>query len=335
MAKRLQDNLNSAYIASANRLKPKNARKKVVAYVESYDDISFWRNVLQEFETDQLYFEVVLPSRTTLGRGKKTVLSNHLGQNLGEFMIACVDADYDWLMQGTTEMSRLVCENPYVFHTYVYAIENYQCYAPALHQVCVMSTLNDRVVVDTEAFLTEFSTIVWPLFVWNIWSYRHGCHKQFGIQDFCDTVAFKDINPYHPEDTLEFVRRRVNKKIAWMQKNYPQGKVSYPRLRDELLNLGLTPETCYLYMQGHALFENVVLPLLNPICAVLRKEREREINRLAGHEQQRQNELSCYQHSQSPVDVMLRKRMGFEGCEPYGRLKEDIRRSIVDVGRQK
>lgn len=335
MAKRLQDNLNSAYIASANKLKPKNARKKVVAYVESYDDIGFWRNVLQEFETDQLYFEVMLPSRTTLGRGKKTVLANHLGQNLGECMIACVDADYDWLMQGITEMSRLVCENPYVFHTYVYAIENYQCYAPALHQVCVMSTLNDRVVVDTEAFITEFSVIIWPLFVWNIWSYRHGYHKQFGIQDFTDTITIKDINPYHPEDSIEFVRRKVNKKIAWMQRNYPQGKDSYPRLRDELLGMGITPETCYLYMQGHALFENVVLPLLNPICAVLRKEREREINRLAGHEQQRQNELSCYQHSQSPVDVMLRKSTGYYGCDLYVRLKEDIRRSMADVGRQK
>ena len=37
-------------------------------------------------------------------------------------------------------------------HTYAYAIENYQCYAEALHEVCVMATLNDHPLVDFVAF---------------------------------------------------------------------------------------------------------------------------------------------------------------------------------------
>lgn len=332
MAKRLQENLNSDYIASTNRLKPKKARRKIVAYVESYDDILFWRTVLQEFETDSLYFEVMLPSRTNLGRGKKTVLTNHLGNGLGEYMIACVDADYDWLMQGKTESSQMVCHSPYVFHTYVYAIENYQCYAPNLHTVCVMSTLNDKEVVDLNGFMTEYSTIIWPLFVWNIWVYRHDHYKEFSIMDFCETVTFKDINPYHPESTIEYIRRKVNQKISWLQRRFPQGKGTYAPLRQELLQMGLTPETCYLYMQGHSLFENVIMPLLGPVCAMLRKEREREINHLAGHEQQRMNELACYQHSQSPVDEMLRKGAGYRESEPYQRLRADLRRLIDEVG---
>ena len=83
MGSRLRENLTSQYIASANRLQPKNARQKIVAYVESYDDIFFWRSVLQDFETDKFYFEVMLPSRTTLGKGKRTVLMNQLGKGLG------------------------------------------------------------------------------------------------------------------------------------------------------------------------------------------------------------------------------------------------------------
>lgn len=39
MAKRLSQNLNSDFIAAANRLRPKQARHKIVAYVESYDDV--------------------------------------------------------------------------------------------------------------------------------------------------------------------------------------------------------------------------------------------------------------------------------------------------------
>lgn len=335
MKKRLQDHLSSGYIESANKLRSKRLKKRIVAYVESYDDVFFWRSILKKFENDEYYFEVMLPSRTSLSRGKKSALMNMLGPGLGEYMIACVDADYDWLLQGATEMSRTVCSNPYVIHTYAYAIENYQCYAPNLHTICVMSTLNDRIMIDLNAFMSEYSSIIWPLFVWNIWCYRYNNYSEFTMSDFCEVVTFRDVNPYHPENTLQAVKNRVNKKIAWLQRRFPEGKKTYAPLRAELLNMGLTPETTYLFMQGHSVFENVVMPLLTPVCTLLRKEREREIVKLAEHEIQRQNELACYQHSQAPVDDMLRKNTGFRTSKPYEWLSEDIRRLMEEVGRPK
>ena len=335
MKKRLQDHLSSGYIESANKLRSKRLKKRIVAYVESYDDVFFWRSILKKFENEEYYFEVMLPSRTSLSRGKKSALMNMLGPGLGEYMIACVDADYDWLLQGSTEMSRIVCTNPYVIHTYAYAIENYQCYAPNLHTICVMSTLNDRIMIDLNAFMSEFSSIIWPLFVWNIWCYRYNNYSEFTMSDFCEVVTFRDVNPYHPENTLQAVKNRVNKKIAWLQRRFPEGKKTYAPLRAELLNMGLTPETTYLFMQGHSVFENVVMPLLTPVCTLLRKEREREIVKLAEHEIQRQNELACYQHSQAPVDDMLRKNTGFRTSKPYEWLSEDIKRLMEEVGRPK
>ena len=335
MKKRLQDHLSSGYIESANKLRSKRLKKRIVAYVESYDDVFFWRSILKKFENDEYYFEVMLPSRTSLSRGKKSALMNMLGPGLGEYMIACVDADYDWLLQGATEMSKTVCSNPYVIHTYAYAIENYQCYAPNLHTICVMSTLNDRVMIDLNAFMSEYSSIIWPLFVWNIWCYRYNNYSEFTMSDFCEVVTFRDVNPYHPENTLQAVKNRVNKKIAWLQRRFPEGKKTYAPVRAELLNMGLTPETTYLFMQGHSVFENVVMPLLTPVCTLLRKEREREIVKLAEHEIQRQNELACYQHSQAPVDDMLRKNTGFRTSKPYEWLSEDIKRLMEEVGRPK
>ncbi|MBR5884835.1 MAG: DUF4435 domain-containing protein [Bacteroidaceae bacterium] len=335
MKKRLQDHLSSGYIESANKLRSKRLKKRIVAYVESYDDVFFWRSILKKFENDEYYFEVMLPSRTSLSRGKKSALMNMLGPGLGEYMIACVDADYDWLLQGATEMSKTVCSNPYVIHTYAYAIENYQCYAPNLHTICVMSTLNDRIMIDLNAFMSEYSSIIWPLFVWNIWCYRYNNYSEFTMSDFCEVVTFRDVNPYHPENTLQAVKNRVNKKIAWLQRRFPEGKKTYAPLRAELLNMGLTPETTYLFMQGHSVFENVVMPLLSPVCTLLRKEREREIVKLAEHEIQRQNELACYQHSQAPVDDMLRKNTGFRTSKPYEWLSEDIKRLMEEVGRPK
>ena len=70
MSRHLLNNISSAYIEAANRLRPKTKKRKIVAYVESYDDIFFWRNVLSEFEDENTSFEVMVPSRTILIRGK-------------------------------------------------------------------------------------------------------------------------------------------------------------------------------------------------------------------------------------------------------------------------
>ena len=335
MAKRLQDNLNSIYVELASRLRPRNTKKKIVAYVESYDDIFFWRTVLGDFETDRIKFEVMLPSRHTLCKGKKAALMNKLGPSLGDYMIACVDADYDYLVQGATEISRTLISSPFILHTYAYAIENYQCYAPALHTACVMSTLNDRDILSLEAFMEEYSKIIWPLFVWSIWAHKNGQASSYSITAFGQTVTFHDINPYHPENALEHLRDRVNKQVAWLQRKYPNAKDSYLKLRRSLQeDLGIRPAETYLYIQGHALMEGVVLPLLNPICNMLRREREKEISLLALHGQQKQNELSGYRHSQSPIDLMLRKSTDFKQSAPYQLLIADIEKLIARISKR-
>ena len=335
MSKRLQEHLNSQYFELASKLRPRNAARKVVAYVESYDDVFFWRSVLQDFETEHIKFEVMLPSRYSLCKGKKAALMNKLGPRLGDYMIACVDADYDYLMQGATPISQTLLSSPYILHTYAYAIENYQCYAPALHTACVMSTLNDRDIISLEAFMEEYSKIIWPLFVWSIWAHKNGQASNYSITAFGQTVTFHDINPYHPEKALEHLRERVNRQIGWLQRKYPKAKESYLKLRQSLQEeLGIRPAETYLYIQGHALMEGVVLPLLNPICNMLRREREKEISQLALHGQQKQNELSGYRHSQSAIDLMLRKSVDFKQSAPYQLLIADIERLVERISKR-
>ncbi|MBR6141654.1 MAG: DUF4435 domain-containing protein [Bacteroidaceae bacterium] len=335
MAKRLQEHLNSTYIELASKLRPKDAARKVVAYVESYDDVFFWRSVLQDFETDRIKFEVMLPSRHTLSKGKKAALMNRLGPSLGDFMVACVDADYDYLMQGATEVSRKLLGSPFIFHTYAYAIENYQCYAPSLHTACVMATLNDRDILSFEAFLEAYSRIVWPLFVWSIWAHRYGQAGIYSITDFAQTVTFHDINPWHPENALEHLRDRVNKQIGWLQRKFPKAKDTYLKLRKTMQEeLGILPADTYLYIQGHALMDGVVLPLLTPVCNILRREREKEITGLALHGKQKQTEMSGYHHSQSPIDLMLRKGVAFKRSAPYQKLRADLEKLIERISKR-
>lgn len=331
MARRLSDNLNSLYIGAANKLKPKRARRKIVAYVESYDDVLFWRNILYAYEDDTRYFEVMLPSRDTLTKGKKMALMNTLGSALGQNMIACVDADYDYLLQGATDTSRRLCDSPYVFHTYAYAIENYQCNANTLHEVCVMATLNDRELIDFPAFFRLYSQIVYPLFVWNIYFYRKKDLKTFPMLEFCNVARLENVNVYHPERALEDLQHRVHKKLQLLEKRFTNRMVEVEQLKNELNKLGVRPENTYYYVQGHHIFNNVTLKILNPVCTVLRRERETEIKKLAEHNRQMQNELTSYQHSQCSVDLMLRKNRSVLDCEPFERLKADLERFLSEL----
>jgi len=335
MAKRLVENINSNYIGAAGKLNSKTRKRKIVVYVEGYDDVMFWRALLNGFETEELCFEIMLPSRTSLQKGKKCAIMNTLGKGAGENMIVCVDADYDYLLQGATNISNVVCHNPYVFHTYAYAIENFQCYAPSLHNVCVMATLNDHVIFDFEQFMKAWSRIVFPIFIWSIWCYKNKCNAQFSMLDLCHAMEIHSPNIQRPDHILSDVEKKVNSKVAWLQRTFPMAKGGYQALREELQELGLTPEDTYLYVRGHDLFEKVVTPLLLEVCTLLRREREREILHLANHEKQYMNELAGYQHSTGKPEEMLRKHTDYHRAPLYKRVQNDIRSFLEHMNEQR
>lgn len=324
MGNRLKDNLNSRYFEAANQMTSKKAKRRIVAYVESYDDIYFWRTVLSRFENDKLYFEVMLPSHQKLERGKKSVLMNFIEGRIGEDMIACVDADYDYLMQGTTPQSQKVIGSPYVFHTYAYAIENLQSYAPSLHDVCVAVTLNDHRIFDFNDYLAQYSETIFPLFIWSVWAYRSGNHNKFSLSDFARVIDPGGFNVFDPQPSIDHLRQKVNRKVRQLQADFPNNKETYLKLKADIKELGVTPQTTYLYIQGHSLFDNVIVPILNKVCNRLRLERQEEINRTARHHTQRKNEMSCYEHSLQDIRQMLKKNSGYMQSEQFRRTQTDI-----------
>jgi len=135
---RLLDNIKSDYFKAINSLKPKKAAKTIMVYIENEDDIPFWRGVFDRY-APHLHFEISFPSYH-LARGKEEVLKIQAG----EYLLLCVDSDYDYLLQDATEVSKRINHDPYIFQTYTYSIENYKCYAESLKEVCVSSSLNDK-----------------------------------------------------------------------------------------------------------------------------------------------------------------------------------------------
>ena len=317
MAKRLRDTITSQYVEAANRLSSRQARRRIVAYVESYDDIFFWRSVLSRFENSERYFEVMLPSRLDhLERGKKAAIMSLIAAGgVGRDMIACVDADYDYLEQGASGSSKTILNNPYIFHSYAYAIENMQCYAPSL---------------DFEAFLRDFSTAIFPLFVWNIWSYRTGATPRFAISDFLHIIEMGNISPENSQQALVSLRRRVGHKVQTLQRQHPGARESYAAVKDDLRRLGVRPDMTYMYIQGHHLFDKIVVPLVRKVCNQLIREREREISAQSVHATQQRNELSCYSSSVGEAEFVLRRNVGYVSSPQYQSIVEDLQRYLEE-----
>lgn len=119
---------------------PIDAGKRLVTVmVEGYEDVAFWRGIFDHFRNPYLRFEISVPNRDDLPKGKK-VLMSMIDKADPENVILCVDSDFDYLFDGATEQSREVLRADNMFHTYVYATENFLCYAPSLRNVCVKAT---------------------------------------------------------------------------------------------------------------------------------------------------------------------------------------------------
>jgi len=323
--RRLTHNLTSDYCGAAQQLNSKRTRRKIVAYVESYEDVAFWRNILGELENKERYFQIMLPSQRSLAKGKKMALFSALHEvSLGKNMIACVDSDYDYLLQGATSTSQTVNTHSYIFQTYTYAIENYHCYSETLREVCTQATLNDHFFINFPQFLTRYSRIIYPLFIWHLYFYRQRRDKEFPMQEFHTITRLTNVNIHSTESTLNLLEKRTNRKLVELDKIYSAEHSSRTKCEHELQQLGVMPENTYLYIQGHHLMDNVIMRILTPLCGRLRREREEEINQLAISEEQRRTELACYHHGISPIGFALSKNFAFKILPEYQKLRNDL-----------
>jgi putative ABC transporter, ATP-binding protein len=329
MAKRLTDNINSQYFEAINKMTPKKARRRIVVYVESYDDVFFWRSVLGRYEDDKLTFDIMLPSRNQhLDRGKKAAISNML-KGVGRDMIACVDADYDYILQGATEMSRQMLENPYIFHTYAYAIENFQCYAKGLHETCVMVTLNDHRIFNFERFLQSYSQTIWPLFVWHVvFLQRRKMTMHFDMCEFNKVVVLPSVRIQNPKWAIEYLSKKVRAKMFQLERRFPKLKDVLPETERMLRDLGINDNNTYLYIQGHHLFDLVVSPVVQTVCDILRNEQENDIRDRAVHSEQARTEIACYENSLGKVKMMMKKNTYYQFSPEFQKILADVEKYL-------
>ena len=303
-------------------------KRLVRVYVEGYEDVAFWRGIFDHFRNPFMRFEISVPTRPDLPKGKKVLMS--MIPTSSEEKLLCVDSDFDYLFGDSTEQSRTVNNSRFMFHTYAYATENFLCYAPSLHNVCVKATKNDTRIFDFVAFMEEYSRIIYPVFLWYAYSARMGTESIFTLNDFRLTVrlGYLDLKE-NGRSTLEWLHKNVASRLNSLRNSHPQMQKQVDDfgiyLRDAK---DVVPEQTYLYMHGHTLMDNVVMVLLNEVCDKLRKLSHARINASSKEGIALRDEMSNYNNSLRSIRDVLLDNENYTTCPLYKRLSLDIEHYI-------
>ena len=305
-------------------LPPEDDRRLVRVYVEGYEDVAFWRGIFDHFHNPYLRFEISVPNRDDLPKGKK-VLMSMLGHTSADEVLLCVDSDFDYLFNGATEQSREILEAENMFHTYTYATENYLCYAPSLRNVCVKATKNDTRIFDFQRFFEEYSRIIYPLFLWYAYSARLSSERVFTLAEFRASVRLNYVDiRLNGENTLAWLQRNVERRVEALERDNRDMVDALASFGEELRERGVEPQNCYLFMHGHTLMDNVTMPVLSAVCDKLRQLSIAKINRSKVEGVALKNELQNYTNTLRSIRDVLLDNENYTSCPLYKRLRDDI-----------
>lgn len=305
-----------------------NDGKKVVrVFVEGYEDVAFWRGIFDHFTNPYLRFEISVPTRKDLPKGKKVLLS--MAEQASETLLLCMDSDFDYLFDDENEVSRQIVESPYMFHTYTYATENYLCYAPSLHNVCVKAVKNDMHIFDFEQFMAEYSRTIYPLFLWYAYSASRKNESVLTLVDFKSAVriGYLDIEE-NGANTIAWLQRNIERRVASLEADNPDMAREIPAFAERIKKKGVEPELTYHFMHGHTLMDNVVMIVLEGVCEKLRQISLSKIICSSKEGVALKNEMSNYTNTLRSIRDVLLDNDNYESSPLYKRLKSDIQRYI-------
>lgn len=304
-----------------------DGKRLVRVFVEGYEDVAFWRGIFDHFHNPYLRFEISVPTRKDLPKGKKVLLS--MAEQANEELLLCMDSDFDYLFDDEDEVSRRIVESPYMFHTYTYATENYLCYAPSLHNVCVKAVKNDAHIFDFERFMADYSHTVYPLFLWYAYSASRKTESVLPLVDFKAAVriGYLDIEQ-NGANTIAWLQRNIERRVASLEADNPDMAREIPAFAERIKKKGVEPELTYHFMHGHTLMDNVVMILLEGVCEKLRQMSLSKIICSSKEGVALRNEMSNYTNTLRSIRDVLLDNDNYESSPLYKRLKSDIQRYI-------
>ncbi len=309
-----------------NRSQPKSKPEEIKVYVEDKSDVAFWHGILSPYANQNSITFKITPyteDNATTGKDKLIKQFSHVNKNI----LICLDSDYDYLLQSKVAQD-IEKYKPYIFQTYSYAMENLKCYAESLNNLCVKATNSTNTTVDLANFLKNYSRIIYPLFVWNLYGNskkkNKPSRKEFAKLVTFGNTAFNDyvITQKSYQEKLAIIQKSVDKELKSVASDE-----NFIRFSENLTSLGLSEENAYLFINGHYLYE-FILKFLIAICDELKKEAEDEIIRLA-NKKNRESKVRAYENSITDVASLLNHNDKFTDCFLFQKITADIENYIT------
>lgn len=320
---RLLNKSSSDFQKARTFFQPKAEPKEVRVYVEDTDDVAFWFGILSPYaKSANIKFKITAYSKDTeIGENDATTGKEKLKKlfpNTGEYLIICLDSDYDYLLPDNSEIAKEINRNPYIFQTYSYAMENLKCYAESLNNLCINATQNSLDdTIDLPDFLETYSQIIYPLLIWNLYFESIQNPSLFSRNNFKNIVTIGNMSPDNYQTLLDSLEKSITEKLKIFEINVDIFDFSkqFPEINDK---------NAYLFINGHALY-STILNLLKEICKKLESKHIAQIKKLAQTPKERTEKIKHYRENvTSPIKTLLKNNEKFIDCFLFEKIKTDI-----------
>ncbi len=276
----------------------------------------FWSLTLSQIFLEKafkIYRYSNLPTENSFGKQNVLQFKDFAASDY----ILCVDSDYDYLLENPD------LQHPFIFQTYVYAVENYQCYAPNLINILRRGCDTEGGVFNFEDFINHYSKAIYPLLVYSLFSMK--IDGEFTAIKCGEQIGFKKIQ--NLDIDLASLMQLVDNQCLDFEKKYDELS-EFQLFKQRLIELGLTETNAYLFVRGHDLLENVVLKLLKHIAEpIIKTEFERRIKE-NGHQSASAYQTYLKNHK---FENLLSNHFSFQGNLFFQKIDSDIRTSFENL----
>lgn len=218
--------------------------------VEDAVDIAFWQKLLSPKTRDKkVKFFPFVQSGIKRITGKSYIMKHQAQANAN--YILCVDSDLDRIL-GKEDFDA----EHYILQTYAYSWENHHCWSQALQSTWMQWQKN--VEFDFTAFLSGLSAVIYDAFVLMLTKKRLS-HRGFTLDTLRNCIDKvqgnqKEALLNNGEGVLATIATNINLK---MENVSPEATEDLCLTIQRLEELGINQANCYLYMQGHSVFNLV------------------------------------------------------------------------------
>ena len=315
MGSKLKDNLSNKYYKRRNLL---NARPDLVkALVEDSSDISIWERMLKAACPNKQFDVKPYQEGTNRAQSKQLVIQT-IKEKGGSLYIGCVDSDQDKFLESVRYPNAgLFYPSHYLFHTYVYSVENLFCEPSTLDDAYTTAT-SFKSEIDFVELFTMVSQRIYPLVVTDLYLRSVDSKQVFNVDNWAyifpgERVIKQTLSGKAKSDIVQSVENNVKKYLKSLQQVSAFNEVACRDYSQKLMAEYpyMTADNCILFVYGHEVFNFVKALFEEQRKADVDRERQAIFVAQGVSQQEKTEKVAAMNNRQYDIMTVLRANFSF------------------------